>query len=106
MRCKESLSGQGLGFITSRVAYRFAVEQVREIGPRQGEEIEVRQDRRYIDADAISVDGKWYPVVLDPNEDGVRVTRVIPKVQRGWFDDGSAFMLDENGRWRNDATNE
>ena len=60
---------------TAREYYGYIVESIREMA-RNGERgIQVRQSKRYVDVDSISVDGSWYPVTLDTDMvDAVAVT--------------------------------
>lgn len=86
-------------------AMQYVVGQIRELSTRGNKEISVRQERRYIDADAISVDGVWYSVVTTPFVCGIKVLSSLPGPSSGWYYSPSQ-LSDDNGRWRDDATNE
>jgi hypothetical protein len=63
-----------MALVTPSAARQFAVGSVREMSRRGDEEIVIHQDKRYINADALSIDGKWYRVDTSPMNMGISVS--------------------------------
>ena len=86
----SSSEWQGIEFVRSEI------RRMRDKG--FGEKVKVYQDKRYIPADAISVDGRWYPVVLDLDAPYAVMVSTGQPVRRHWDEDNQKW-LNENGRF-------
>jgi hypothetical protein len=84
--------------MTKQEAYTFVKDEINQMVARGVDGIVVYQDRRYLDADAVSVSGRWYSVITSPMmEASIRVARAqnkSPLRQR----EEKCKWLDDNGR--------
>lgn len=96
--CRYS-SGSMLGPITPAAARRFVMDEIRTIAVRGDDKVRIEQEKRFINADAMSVDGKWYPVSTSEMFVGVRVTCEACPAE-GLYPTAYSGHLDENGRWK------
>ena len=92
--------GLWLGLVAYEEEYvrNFLIEEIRRLLKSGHKDIVAYQSKRYIDVDAISVDGKWFPVYLNTDMDDRCV--VCPKDRTPAAEQIKLVgHTDVNGRW-------
>ena len=68
-------------------------EAVRRASQRGVGEIAIHQSRRYLNYDMVSIDGRWYPVLLNTSlVDGVYMSGSLADQEPKWLDDNGRYI--------------